>query len=268
MVRAGRLLSLALLVGCESRLPGKPNPKDQPKLPDQVVAFDQLYRTNCAGCHGPDGKQGPAPPLNDPVFRTLVPAAEVERTITYGRPGTPMPPFAKSQGGTLTAAQLQILVNEIKGLPYRIDAKPSGEPTVTTLPAGQMKAEPWWGAVGPILPWDPPYLLPEEPGDARRGALLFKKACAGCHGENGMGQPQEGVAKRRINDQAFLALISDQELRRLMITGRQDLKMPNYAQKQGRPSDFQPLTSQDISDLGALLAAWRAGNSSLGAPAP
>jgi hypothetical protein len=34
--------------------------------------------------------------------------------------------------------------------------------------------------------------------------------------------------------------------------------MPSYAENDGRPKDFQPLTSAEIDDLVALLADWRA----------
>ena len=44
----------------------------------------------------------------------------------------------------------------------------------------------------------------------------------GAHGEKRIGA---------INDPAFLALISDQALRRYAITGRPDLGMPDYADK-------------------------------------
>ena len=35
--------------------------------------------------------------------------------------------------------------------------------------------------------------------------------------------------------------------------------MPDYAGKQGRPPEFQPLTDQDVTDVVALLAYWRKG---------
>ena len=62
----------------------------------------------------------------------------------------------------------------------------------------------------------------------------------------------------RINSPAFLALMSDQALRRIIITGRHDLGMPNFAEKEGRPESFKPLTNQDVNDLMALLQSWRA----------
>jgi hypothetical protein len=46
-------------------------------------------------------------------------------------------------------------------------------------------------------------------------------------------------------------------LRRIIITGRPDLGMPDYAGADGRASDFQPLSAADIDHLVALLASWR-----------
>src|SRR5262249_5859097 len=89
------------------------------------------------------------------------------------------------------------------------------------------------------------------------GARVFAMACAGCHGKEGQGIEKDGRLRRKINDPAFLALISDQELRRYAITGRPDFGMPPYDGKDGRQPDFQPLTSQQISNLVALLAHWR-----------
>ena len=67
-----------------------------------------------------------------------------------------------------------------------------------------------------------------------------------------------------INDPDFLALISDQALRRYVITGRPDLGMPDYADPTGRPEGFKPLTVQDVTNVVALLAAWRRGGSADG----
>ncbi len=82
-------------------------------------------------------------------------------------------------------------------------------------------------------------------------------ACASCHGDDGRGGKSAGA----INDPNFLALISDQALRRYVITGRPDLGMPDYADPKGRPEGFQPLTSQDVANVVALLADWRRGGS-------
>jgi mono/diheme cytochrome c family protein len=231
--RRWRLLPLlaALAAGCD--LPGQPK---RPAPADEDTKFNALYATHCAGCHGADGQLGPAPPLNDPIFLAIVPDAELRRVITEGRAVTPaqkspMPAFARDQGGPLTAAQVKVLAEGIKQR------------------------------------WGPPASVP---GDLRRagagggnkdeGARVFRQACAGCHGSRGQGEkdgtPLPGGA---INNQAFLALISDQALRRYAITGRPDLGMPPYDGKDGRPPGFRPLTSEKIDHLVALLAYWRQG---------
>lgn len=138
-------LLATLAVGCD--FPGRPNPADRPVPADQVMEFGILYRQNCAGCHGSDGKLGPAPPLNDPLFRAIVPEQELESILTLGRKNTLMPAFAKENGGTLTAAQIQVLVKEIKGISYKvIEKKDAGlaKVEVVTDAAG---IAPRWGSL-------------------------------------------------------------------------------------------------------------------------
>jgi mono/diheme cytochrome c family protein len=115
----------------------------------------------------------------------------------------------------------------------------------------------------------PPKGTPDNPAARARaarkdeGARVFARACAGCHGPQGKGSKDGDRSGSRdggaINDPAFLALISDQELRRYAITGRPDLGMPAYDGKEGRGPDFEPLTSVEIDDVVALLAYWRLG---------
>ena len=38
------------------------------------ASFETLFKQNCSGCHGREGKLGPAPPLNDSLFLAIVPA--------------------------------------------------------------------------------------------------------------------------------------------------------------------------------------------------
>jgi len=201
----------------------------RPVPADQVLDFDILYEQNCSGCHGANGKVGPAPPLDDPLFLTIVPDAELLHVIQKGRPGTPMPAFAREQGGPLTDAQVTVLAEGIK---------------------------PHWGKQQ-LAPTEkaPPYRT-QGRGNAERGEEVFMRACMVCHGDQGEGIEKDGRLIRRIKDPAFLALISDQALRRFVITGRPDLGMPNYAGK--RPDDpaFKPLTSADVDDLVALLSSW------------
>jgi cytochrome c oxidase cbb3-type subunit III len=232
-LRRSCLLFLVLAPGCD--LPGKPRVADKPVSADKIVDFNGLYRQNCAGCHGADGKLGPAPPLNDAVFLSIVPEAVLLRVISEGRPGTPMPAFATARGGPLTDVQVKALAAGIK---------------------------PRWGATQTSHGSIPPYVAATGNGtaDNSRGATVFARACAPCHGPLGEGGKNGDRGAGAINESAFLALISDQALRRYAITGRPDLGMPDYADKTGRPDDYQPMTSAEIVDLVALLASWRHGD--------
>jgi mono/diheme cytochrome c family protein len=255
-------LLAALAAGCD--LPGRPNPDHRPVPADQVVNFDALYRTHCAGCHGADGKLGPAPPLNDPLFLAIVPDAELLRVIREGRPVTPkqkspMPAFSLSESSPLSPAQAEVWAQ----LKEENHAAPRRQSPLTAAQV-QVLAE-WikkrWGLPAAPPGSVPPYLAPEGTSSGKKdeGARVFARACAGCHGKEGEGVERDGTLRRKINDQAFLALISDQQLRRYAITGRPDFGMPPYDGKAGRPPDFQPLTSEEIDNLVALLACWRSG---------
>jgi cytochrome c oxidase cbb3-type subunit 3 len=238
------LVSLSLLAaGCD--LTGKPADADIPKPAGEVMDFGVLYQTRCAGCHGADGQFGPAPPLNDPIFRAIVSDAELLHVIAEGRSvtpaqKTPMPAFAQEQGGPLSNAQIKVLAQGIKN-DWGSSMSPSGALPAYSVPAAEAR------------------------GNKDEGARLFTGACAGCHGSQGEGEKDSNPLRGgRINNQAFLALMSDQALRRLIITGRPDLRMPGYDGTDGRPPDFRALTSAQIEDLVALLRSWRQGGSGRG----
>jgi len=209
---------LLLIAGCDS--PGKPDPAQRFVYPNKVTDFATLYARNCAGCHGKDGTFGPAPPLNDPIFLAIVPEAELLRVIGGGRKGTEMPAFAEDQGGTLTTEQVRVLASGLRKQ---------------------------WGKSMANKDW-PPYLVPTEKGNVKRGRVVFARACADCHGDDGVGTESFGA----INDRAFLDLASEQVLRRFVITGRPELGMPNCLEGDGRP-----LTSGEINDVVALMLSWK-----------
>lgn len=236
--RAALALGLLwLVIGC-----GKPAYQTAPagpfplaekfERPEAIKDFGKLFDSNCRGCHGADGKNGPAPPLNDPLFLAIIPEEELRKVITEGRKDTLMPAFARSQGGALTDEQVNILVDELHS------------------PVKWKKAE---------LPANAPdYALAEalkkagKKGDAEEGAGVYAMNCASCHGDKGEGTKKAGA----LNDANFLALTSDQMLRRIVITGRHDLGMPAYDQREG-DKKFKPMTNQDIADVVAFLATWR-----------
>ena len=213
--------TLVLCAGCGG-LPGHPALGSIPIDPDNVADFEVLYESNCSGCHGADGKGGAALSLGDPVYLAIADDGVLRKVVTNGIAGTSMPAFAKSAGGMLTDKQVEIIVG---GLRERY-AKPG-------LFAG--------AAV-------PPYAA-AAPGDATRGAATYATFCASCHGAGGKGGPKGGS----IVDGSFLALLPDQELRTLVIVGRPDLGAPDW--RNDLPG--KPLSSQEISDVVAWLAAQR-----------
>jgi cytochrome c oxidase cbb3-type subunit III len=194
-------------------------PENPPVLDKDVLDFSALFAENCSGCHGADGKQGPAPVLNSPVYLALVPKDVLRRTIEQGVPGTPMPAFAQSEGGELTPAQIEALA--------------SGMEEKWAQPA-EMKAV----AV-------PPYTIPDDHPDAAQGKQVFQSACARCHGEGGKAGS--------ITNAAFLGLISDQGLRTSTIVGHPDFGAPDW---RGDAPDHA-LTNQEIGNVVAYLISLR-----------
>lgn len=238
-------LTLAIVViGC-----GKPDPAHRPRRSSEITDFAFLFEKNCTGCHGDDGKFGPAPPLNDPVFVALVSDDDLRKTINSGRKGTPMPAFAVAEGAHLQPAQVDAL---IAGIRKHWAPKPSATDTKDP-PAAPIDAKKY-----------PPYASSGPAGNPASGAKAFAQRCAGCHGDHGMGTPMTGA----VNEGSFLQLMSDQALRRIIITGRPDLGMPDCRRLDSKPPE-SPITDQEIKDIVALLAMWReASLEEAGPPAP
>ncbi len=227
------LMILLLPVGCLDALPGKPDPADRYQRPHSVLDFDVLYRQRCSGCHGSDGRLGPAPPLNDPLFLAICSDSDMKHTIVHGRSGTPMPSFAQQQGGPLTDKQIDALIAGIRAT---------------------------WGTASSTFEQPlPEYSIEKsaendaQVGDASVGLRNFAMYCAECHGMEGHG----GDAAGALKDEAFLATISNQALRRIVITGRPDLGMPNFREMGESSSQSTPLSSKNIADLVALMGMWR-----------
>jgi len=215
------LATLLTFTGC-ANLPGRPSESSIPVDPDNVTDFTLLYGKNCSGCHGREAKGGAALSIGDPVYLAFADDATLRKVVTNGVAGTSMPAFAKSAGGMLTDDQVEVI---IRGIRERY-SKP--------------------GSLAGVTP--PPYTV-SEPGDATRGAAVYETFCSSCHGPAGKGSPKASS----IVDGAFLALLTDQELRTLVIVGRPDLGAPDW--RNNVPG--KPMSSQEISDVVAWLSAQR-----------
>lgn len=212
--------TLLASVACQNS-PGRPNRYSKVIPPDQVMDFATLYSENCAGCHGPGGHRGAAIPLADPVFLAIADDEAIRRTASNGVPGTPMPAFARSAGGMLTEKQIDTIVGGIRSW-----ARPNALQGVSL----------------------PPYTA-QTSGDPQHGAAAYTTYCSACHGPGGRG----GAKASSIVNGSFLALISDQNLRTTVITGRPELGAPDW--RMNVPG--RPMSAQEITDVVAWLAAQR-----------
>jgi cytochrome c oxidase cbb3-type subunit 3/ubiquinol-cytochrome c reductase cytochrome c subunit len=219
------------LAGC-SRIPGRPGPGPEVVRPEQVLDFPTLYKANCAACHGENGRDGVAISLANPVYLAVAGEDNVRNITANGVSGRLMPPFAKSAGGMLTDQQVGVLAH------------------------GMMQQ---WSKQELVAGLSIPQYRSTLAGDAARGQEAFGIFCARCHGTAGEGST--GDAKSRtgkigsIVEGSYLALISDQGLRSILIAGRPDEGMPDW-----RTDAAQPMTDQQITDIVTWLAMKRTPN--------
>jgi mono/diheme cytochrome c family protein len=216
----GAITLLGLVAGC--RPPGKPTDADIELKPQEVRDFAVIYKQNCAGCHGNNGKGNTALALANPVYLAIANDDAIRSAIATGIRGSLMPAFAKNAGGTLTDEQIEILVREMRTR---------------------------WAKPNELLGVSPPAYASVEQGDAQRGAKAYGTFCAGCHGPEGRGTPKGSS----IVDDSYLALVSDQNLRTTIIAGRPDLDHPDWR----HDAPDRAMTSQEVADVVAWLVAQR-----------
>jgi cytochrome c oxidase cbb3-type subunit 3 len=217
-------IAAILPAGCTSPH-GRPSEASEVPAPNEVLDFATLYAENCTACHGPEGRGGAAIALNNPVYLAIADDAVIRKVTANGVKGTAMPAFAESAGGMLTDAQVDVIT---KGIRLR------------------------WGKQGILDAATVPSYAPKSIGDVQRGEIAYKTFCESCHGPGGAGA-SKGSA---ITNDSFLALVSDQGLRTIVITGRPELRAPDWrGNVPGRP-----MSDQDVTDVVAWLASHRVSN--------
>ena len=216
------VLAAIVLSGCG--VPhGQPTKESEVLAPKDVLEFGTLYAENCAGCHGTEGRGGAAIALANPVYLAIADDTTVRKVIANGIRGTAMPAFSESAGGMLTDAQIDLITKEIRSR---------------------------WSNAGILEAADAPPYVAKASGDARRGEVGYRTYCESCHGLTG-GGGRKGSA---ITNDSFLALVSDQGLRTIVITGRPELGAPDWrGNVPGRP-----MSDQEVTDVVAWLASRRA----------
>jgi mono/diheme cytochrome c family protein len=217
-------LGALLFCGCDFSH-GRPAKDSETLAPDEIMDFKTLYAENCAGCHGAEGRGGAAIALADPVYLAVADEAAMRKAIAGGVRGTSMPAFAQSAGGMLTDKQIDVITTQIRSR---------------------------WGRPGILDGVETPSYTAKSAGDTGRGEIAYKTYCESCHGAEGRGG-QKGSA---ITDGAFLALVSDQGLRTVVVTGRPELNAPDW--RGNVPG--KPMAEQEVTDVVAWLASKRVRN--------
>lgn len=267
----------------------------------------ELFAAHCTSCHGPEGRgdgETPAPALNNRAFLEKAADADIQETITYGRPGTQMRAFSLQRGGALGDQQIQDLVAFIRHWEATAEVLPTPTPQVDaevlygtrcvqchgltgegrdvlplalrshayldTATAEAMRAQIREGKPAIGMPACAPDLsdaqvealialmegwrdtLPEGGAEAParapdpfRGADLFARHCASCHGELGSGGT---IVERAINSAEVLERTTPEGLQGLLETGIPGRAMPSFQ---------DTLSDQDIRDLLALFQKWK-----------
>ena len=222
------VLTLAI-AGCNSA-PGRPSADSTVPRPGQVLDFPTLYAQNCASCHGVDGRYGAAISLANPVYLAVAGIANIERVTAIGVPGTAMPPFARSSGGMLTDRQIAVLTQGMSAT---------------------------WGNPAVLAGSAPPAYASAAPGDPAQGQKAFALFCARCHGADATGgHADNGIVTGSLVDPAYLALISNQGLRSIIIGGQPEQGMPDWRNHLSG-SATRPMTDREIADVVAWLASHR-----------
>ena len=204
-----------LVAGCDS-MPGRPRAQELARPEDQLD-FTALYTTNCKGCHGANGQNGVAMDIANPEYQALVDDAELKKIVTHGMPGCRMPAFAKSEGAALTDAQIDAIVKGMRQQWFKPNAFGSDKP---------------------------PAYADDQKGDSVRGQQVYGSYCSSCHKDS---------PRQQVTSPDYLALVSDQALRTIIIAGRPDIGQPDW--RNDKPG--QPLSGQDVTDIVAYLGTLR-----------
>jgi cytochrome c oxidase cbb3-type subunit 3 len=179
-----------LFTGCDFHFPGEPHESHRWQPPSAQTDFAKLYSKNCQACHSIDGTPSAAIPLNSPVYLAIVPREALKQVIANGVPGATMPGFSTANGGPLTDAQIDIIVDNL------LAQKPADL----------------------VLNDAPAYSAPL--GNPATGAAVFETIRPALHSAD--------TGKGGLLDPAFLSLVSNQYLRTSFIAGRPELGIPDY----------------------------------------
>ena len=198
-------LVVVFLAGCQNASARRRRCRSAKLNEIPAGSFEGLLQDELCRLPWPDGQLGPAPPLNDPVFRAIVPDDELLQSVGRAGRERPMPGFSRAARRPADRRAGQRLAE---------GSSPTGN-----------RAK---GRCRRSLPADAAGCASRRRQTSRRGRGTEPETFRpGLRRVPRRGRTRRlGQGAERINDPDFLALISDQALRRIIITGRSDLGMP------------------------------------------
>jgi mono/diheme cytochrome c family protein len=186
----------------------------------------QIYRDNCAVCHGENGEGRVGATLAQ-EWPSIRPDLTVRTVISNGVQGSVMPAWSEANGGPLSEAQ-------IDDVTYFILSWSEAGPPPVNLPAPTPV---------PTVP-----ALPGVAGDPTAGAVLYAENCEVCHGPNGSGRVGATLA------QNWPSIRPDLTVRNVVATGIQGSAMPAWSQANGGP-----LTEAEVDNVTAYVLTFSPG---------
>jgi mono/diheme cytochrome c family protein len=184
----------------------------------------RLYAENCAVCHGANGNGRVGATLNKD-WPSIRPDLRIRSVIEEGVPGSPMPAWARENGGPLTDEEIDALTQYILSWETGGPRVQAATPTLTPHP--------------PITP------IPQVEGNPNQGAILYAGNCAVCHGPQGEGRRGATLS------QAWPAVRADLRVKSTIAQGIPGSLMPAWSQENGGP-----LSEEQINDIVAYMQTW------------
>jgi cytochrome c oxidase cbb3-type subunit 3/ubiquinol-cytochrome c reductase cytochrome c subunit len=179
--------------------PTAPAKRDVPAQPQTAAPSPiaqhgaELYARTCAVCHGADGegyRADRAPALHRNDFLGAVSDDFLRRAIADGRRGSTMSAWSARRGGPFKASDIDALIAFLRT---------------------------WQRGPRPALDERPPF------GDPLRGASVYARECANCHGALGTGGPYVQIGNRELLVTATTGMLRD-----AIRHGRPGTPMPSF----------------------------------------
>ena len=199
-----------------------------------------LFRSNCAGCHGTDGRGGGVGvALRSASFLAIASDEFLADTILRGRANTAMPSWRQFDNREVS----DLLAYLRSWQPLESDRDTvlamSAPSKQTFLPANGDGGEGNGTATQPAVGTTS---SSNYRPSAEIGLRLYRSRCTVCHGENG-----EGTIGPSLKNDSVLTAVSNGFLHDTIVRGRPGTAMPAWRQ----------LSSEDVADLIALLRSWQ-----------